>query len=109
MLPGTPWTSIKSDRMGAALQLAGFLARQHAIDAGIDDLAAVPRRRGPLDGPPGHCHGLPGASLGGRTCVVPRDLPHGACPAAHHTGSRYPGMEGFADSTTIPASVAVSR
>lgn len=54
------------DRMDAARQMADFLARLHAIDAGRDDLAAVPRRQGPLDGPPGLLSGLPGAFCGAR-------------------------------------------
>ncbi len=54
-----------SDRMDAAWQMAGFLARLHAIDAGHVDLAAVSRRQGPLDGP-SRRNGLPGAFRGAR-------------------------------------------
>ena len=53
-----------SDRIGAALQMAAFLARLHAVDTGCGDLAAVPRRDGPLDGSPDRCDGLPGIFRG---------------------------------------------
>ena len=52
------------DRMDAARQMADFLAHLHAIDAGRGDLAAVPRRQGPLDGPPCRRGGMPGAFRG---------------------------------------------
>lgn len=55
-----------ANREAAALEMAGFLAGLHAVDASRTDLASVPRRNGPLDGAPVGREGLPGTTRSAR-------------------------------------------
>ena len=80
-----------SDRVDAALQMAGFLARLHAIDAGRDDLAAVPRRPGPLDGPAGWRAGPPAAFRGARDLLDAARPPPARNPEALLHGDFWAG------------------
>jgi len=86
------------DRMDAALQMADFLARLHAIDAGNGDLAAVPRRHGPLDGPPDRCNGLPGAFRGARELLEASRSPPARNPEALLHGDFWAGNVLWRDS-----------
>ena len=80
-----------SDRTGAAQQMAGFLARLHAIDTGRDDLVAVPRRHGPLDGPSSRSDRLPGAFRGARELLEASSPPPVRNPEALLHGDFWAG------------------